>query len=354
MVSSQRIKTRLLILSDTHGAKPKPPASEDADTDTELSQNQKTNMRLPTGYRHPLPQADVLIHCGDLTKHSRVEEFEATFSMLREAPAKLKLVLAGNHDWALDPKFRPEYGDDSGDSGELSGGRGAEPDRRQIWKIVKEAEKDDVQFLDEGTHTFTLDNGAVLRVYASPWTPEYGLWGFQYDPENGHSFDIPEGIDVAMTHGPAKGMLDTARGDHTHAGCPCLLRALEKAKPRIHCFGHIHEAWGAHWARWRELPEAEGEGTITGVDESRSRILMDLRRFWPMFAENDEDQKARVRMLREVRRKGGIEIDLTALEESSARTDQTLFLNAAIMSISYRPVQSPWLVDIDLPRNEAE
>jgi hypothetical protein len=31
---------------------------------------------------------------------------------------------------------------------------------------------------------------------------------------------------------------------------------------------------------------------------------------------------------------------------------ETLFVNAAIMDVSYRPVNAPWVVDIDLPRKE--
>ena len=31
---------------------------------------------------------------------------------------------------------------------------------------------------------------------------------------------------------------------------------------------------------------------------------------------------------------------------------ETLFVNAAIMDVSYRPVNAPWVVDIDLPKKE--
>lgn len=342
IMSSSKIKTRLVILSDTHGVKPGPRTNQNPDSeDTEFSQ-----LRLPTGFQHPLPQADVLIHCGDLTKRSHVEEFEATFSMLREAPAKIKLVIAGNHDRALDAKFWDRYTD------EESGGRGDKAAPQSIWKIIKEAEQDNVRYLDEGTYNFALDNGALIRVYASPWTPKYGFWGFQYDGEKGHSFDIPEGIDVAMTHGPAKGILDLTRTPD-HAGCPFLFRALEKAKPRIHCFGHIHEAWGAYLAKWGKLADREDERTAEDVDKSASQNIMDLDQFWPMFADDDEEYQSRVRMLQKIRKEGGVGIDLTALDASSAGKDQTLFLNAAVMDIRYRPAQSPWLVDLDLPRNES-
>ena len=31
---------------------------------------------------------------------------------------------------------------------------------------------------------------------------------------------------------------------------------------------------------------------------------------------------------------------------------ETLFVNAAIMDVSYRPVNAPWVVDLDLPKKE--
>ena len=35
-----------------------------------------------------------------------------------------------------------------------------------------------IVLLDEGTYRFTLDNGALLTVYASPLTLSFGDWGF--------------------------------------------------------------------------------------------------------------------------------------------------------------------------------
>ena len=32
---------------------------------------------------------------------------------------------------------------------------------------------------------------------------------------------------------------------------------------------------------------------------------------------------------------------------------ETLFVNAAIMDVSYRPVNAPWVVDLDLPKKES-
>lgn len=74
------INTTFLIMSDSHGQQllSKPPAEH----------------------------IDVAIHCGDLTEESKLDEFRTTLQYLQDLNADLKLVIAGNHDFALDvPAF---------------------------------------------------------------------------------------------------------------------------------------------------------------------------------------------------------------------------------------------------------
>ena len=49
-------------------------------------------------------------------------------------------------------------------------------DARQIFKDARAA---GIVFLEEGNHHFVLENGAILNVYASPWTSSLGDWGFR-------------------------------------------------------------------------------------------------------------------------------------------------------------------------------
>ncbi|KAF5266398.1 hypothetical protein FOXYS1_2748 [Fusarium oxysporum] len=74
---SSLIKTRVLILSDTHGLR----FEED---------------------KKPLAPVDLVIHCGDLTKDSKLEGFRETMQLLKEVDAPIKIVIAGNHDFSLD------------------------------------------------------------------------------------------------------------------------------------------------------------------------------------------------------------------------------------------------------------
>lgn len=96
MMASSTTRTRLLIISDTHGHALLDPAHDG----TEASHQY--------GFRRPLPPADIALHCGDLTLRSTPKELETTLNLMREIDAPLKLVIPGNHDMSLDLKFWEE------------------------------------------------------------------------------------------------------------------------------------------------------------------------------------------------------------------------------------------------------
>lgn len=148
--AQSHIKTRILVLSDTHSAFP--------------SQNERNDH---AAFRPPLPQADVLLHCGDLTMVGLMHEYETTLEMLKDIDAELKLVIAGNHDISLDEDYYARKGQYMQ--------RLKEPDEdmprraRELWTGDK-AKEAGVTYLDEGTYSFTLKNGAKLRVRISSLT----------------------------------------------------------------------------------------------------------------------------------------------------------------------------------------
>lgn len=148
---TSQIKTRFLILSDTHSSEP--------------AQNIDKN----APYRPPLPKADVLLHCGDLTMVGLLEEYERALSMLESVDTDLKLVIAGNHDISLDEVYYQR-------KGPSMQGKRHEADMplraREMW-TGERARRAGVTYLEEGTHSFVLKNGARLSVYASPYQPEF-------------------------------------------------------------------------------------------------------------------------------------------------------------------------------------
>lgn len=55
---------------------------------------------------------------------------------------------------------------------------------------------------------------------------------------------IPETLDVLITHGPPFGILDQPAPHKPNVGCAELLVAVQRTKPKVHVFGHIHGGAG--------------------------------------------------------------------------------------------------------------
>ena len=309
------VPVRFLIISDTH--------TQPLDYETSAR-----------AFRHPLPKADVLLHCGDLTTVGNPEEYEETLRMLSAIDAELKLVIAGNHDLTLDRNYRNK-------SYSVEEERERQDKAYEIWTGAQ-ARKAGVTYLDEGHYTFSLKNGAFFSVYASQYTPAFCNWGFPYlRPQDrfnpaGKEVDsltkciaekpIPDfpHVDILMTHGPPR-YHRSITASNTDAGCKHLLNALTRSRPRMHCFGHIHEAWGVELLEWT-FPEDKTEGPEQVVfSKSTPSPAID----------------------------GQYHVEHLDVSSQSSRPlkhgQQTLLVNAAIMDIDYEPTNAPWLVDLDLP-----
>lgn len=49
-----------------------------------------------------LPEGDVLVHAGDITKNGSVEAIRDFARWMQDAPHKSKIVIAGNHDFCFE------------------------------------------------------------------------------------------------------------------------------------------------------------------------------------------------------------------------------------------------------------
>lgn len=353
-MSHATVKTRILIISDTHCA----------------SLTEHGDPRTPsTAFKAPLPKADLLIHCGDLTHVGEMEQYHVTLDMLKQIDAPVKLVIAGNHDLSLDRDFVFAHRSGGASMRQPPNLTEDQADARvnaawELWSAESgRARREGVTFLNEGVHRVPLPNGAVANIYASQYTPEFFDWAFPYerhedrfntpgvslaDARNIAPYPIPtrssalHPIDVVITHGPPWLRLDpTKRGDP--AGCPHLLRALMRARPLVHCFGHIHEGWGAERVRWA----AEAED----LQSKASTIAAWKDGGWRAGIADGGEAASAVR----VDEKGAQErhaayVDVSAEGGSPVRPgEETLLINAAIMDVTYKPANAPWLVDVDLP-----
>lgn len=324
-----RIRTRFLILSDTHSALPDP----------------SNNPDLP--FSKPFPPADVAIHCGDLTSTGKPDEHKRALHLLKSLPAPLKIVIPGNHDLTLDRKYCETHPT-------LYGWKRphTEQDLAQAHHLYRTTDATDagIVYAVEGTHSFTLPNGAKLTVYVSAYTPEFCDWGFAYPREvdrfNASDEGMPEnpvrdydsnGIHderddnqcmVMVTHGPPKGILDmTTRGECV--GCDHLMKAVGRCRPVLHCFGHIHEGWGSERKQWQD-EKRHSAATTKGTLERDA--VVESRKTDPVVL--TEQQQESVGYIDAGTVKHGLE---------------TVFVNASIMDVHYNPCQKPWVVDLMLP-----
>lgn len=308
--SKHTVKTRLLIVSDTHG--------------------RESVAHEP---------ADVAIHCGDLTEGSKIHEFIAAINLLKQLPARLKLVIAGNHDFVLDDaafqeKINEAWRLQSVDLVEIRREYGSP---QQIEQLFSDAHEFGIRLLREGIHHFTLENGAYLTIYASPYTPSLGSWadwGFQYPAHQGHDFSIGHDVDIVMTHGPPRGVLDhTQRGQR--AGSTDLFEAVARARPRLHCFGHIHAGWGAKLVKWRQNISMK-PSHLTDIDNGESHTIAKL------------STVNQTRTYKPCYKTSHCVGDANPLRPG----DNTLFVNAAVEGSDDLPVQPTWIVDLELANSD--
>ncbi|KAJ3483020.1 hypothetical protein NLG97_g7412 [Lecanicillium saksenae] len=296
----------------------------------------------------PSQPADVCIHAGDLTEESKLEEFHSSLELLRTIKAPLKLVIAGNHDFTLDtPMFKKKIQEIKPP---------LEPELVQKFygeyeearKLLLDAKDDGIHLLNEGTHSFVLKNGAELRVYASPYTPSLGDWGFQYHPNQGHEFSIEGGTDIVVTHGPPRGILDRT-DNRERAGCPELFAAVAQAKPQIHCFGHIHEGWGVKMVAWRSKL-SEKPSFLADIDNAASELVEQLSTIRKTKFDTPEEERRKKEKLEAFREHKYCGTSFSPGDIGS----KTLFVNASIKGDVESALQLPWLVDIVLPRSERQ
>lgn len=311
------IKTRFLIVSDTHG--------DDL-------------LHEPTG------AFDVAIHCGDLTDESKLSEFRASIDLMLRIHAPLKLIIAGNHDFSLDtPVFRDKLTDNIKleDAALVRSTYGDFGEARAMFE-TEATKAAGIVFLDEGNRDFHLANGASLSVFASPYTASKACtWGFQYRPSDEHAWDIRPNTDVVITHAPPLGILDYA-SSKTRAGSPSLFAAVARAKPKMHCFGHIHEAWGAKVVAWRETL-SEKPSHFTDIDNDRSGLIESRATLRAGKFDTPEIVSEKNAKRERCEKQGYCEVT-QALESG-----QTVFVNAAIEGPCEGLQQHPWVIELDLP-----
>ncbi len=182
--------------------------------------------------RIKIPVGDILIHCGDFSNTGEEDETLEFLDWLQLQTKAYKKVLfiSGNHDFRVD-NFEE--------------------------KIRSHAP--DVVYLHDESYTFE-----GVKFYGFPHVPALPNWAYTLargKQMKSYTDCIPE-CDVLISHGPPFGILDMverrAWDDYEdpdgkwrvtsfkNVGCTELLERVQKIKPKVHFFGHIHEGYGKY------------------------------------------------------------------------------------------------------------
>ena len=213
-------RLRILHLSDTH------------------------SLHRHSSFPAPLPVADLLVHTGDFTisgTDSEYRDFDAWLGWHKtQSFFKHCIVIAGNHEFH-EPSHRVC-------AGQLTAAQLLDPTyvRTRLPNAIFLAHQ---QVVFEG-----------MSIFGSTWEPccdgcnpdvpgsadtEQALWPCPSGGSSAHKFSlIPEGTQLLLTHGPARGILDWETPHHAYGSSAALRQRIVDCRVRAHLFGHVHEQRG--------------------------------------------------------------------------------------------------------------
>lgn len=176
-----------------------------------------------------VPDGDILVHAGDFTLTGTLNEVVEFNDWLGKLDHNFKIVVAGNHDRCL------------GENETLG---------LKMFTNAIYLERSGVDIMD-------------IKFWGAPMTPAFngmrgGLTFYTNDDKEAKGVwsAIPKNLDVLITHGPPKFVLDEVQrfgygqtfpaGEETveHCGDAMLASKVIQKKPKYHAFGHIHEGYG--------------------------------------------------------------------------------------------------------------
>ena len=164
-------------------------------------------------YNIDMPKGDVLIFAGDFSSNGSMNECIRFNNWLKKQNYKWKLYIPGNHELL----FEKNSGFES--------------------------------FISEGINV----NKKLIKIN------NFNFFGFSYtNPFNNYGYQMkedvqeyyfqtiaPNKVDILITHGPPFGILDVDNFGKSLGSKP-LLKYVNRVKPKIHVFGHIHESYGVN------------------------------------------------------------------------------------------------------------
>jgi Icc-related predicted phosphoesterase len=181
-------------------------------------------------YEHlEIPESDLLVHAGDITRYGGSKELVPFRKWLNKQPVKHVIITPGNHDIGFE--------------------RDPAKARRRLTLYAPDEKVENAPQIH-----ILIDSGVEIegkKFWGSPYTRglfKMNWWAFGAPDETMLKFHwdkIPTGLDLLITHSPARNILDKTIFDDIHAGSISLTAAIfDRVKPRRHVCGHIHESYG--------------------------------------------------------------------------------------------------------------
>lgn len=164
-----------------------------------------------------LPEADMIIHCGDFSSRGRPLEVFDFLDWYAKLSYKYKVLVFGNHELGL------EY------------------NSLLYQAFMEEADKRNVRVLH---HEHTIIEG--YKLFGSPFTPEFCGWAFMYPRNKGVDIwkDIKQDTEILVNHGQPYSILDPDLYGRS-VGCKDYYNKI-KTMPNLKlvCGGHLHSGFG--------------------------------------------------------------------------------------------------------------
>ncbi len=157
-----------------------------------------------------IPEGDVMILAGDILPNDDVHSFvrNQLNPWLLNAPVGRVVMTWGNHDWdAFNERVGIMY----------------------AFVLVEES---------------VMING--IKIYGSPWSLPFNRWAWMAPERTLKKIyqEIPDDVDVIVSHTPPYGMCDKSNGGQFCGSRSLLARMKSLPKLKLLVCGHIHEARG--------------------------------------------------------------------------------------------------------------
>ena len=183
------------------------------------------------GYLPEIDKCDLVLICGDIVSlrsqrypKSCKKWYTGVFQpWIDSLPCDKVLFIPGNHEVGVE---------------------GHDDEYKKLFGPYKKA-----TILIHEPYEYLSDDGTFYKIFGTPYCKVFGTWAYMRpnsDLKEKFS-EIPEGLDILLTHDVAYGyadqsLQDIGYGTEEHFGTVELRDAILKKKPKYHFSGHIHTA----------------------------------------------------------------------------------------------------------------